>query len=193
MFMSTKDPPGTASKALPSTSCTSQFDTFQSHHAIARGVLGLAPKDVNTLPPPTSVTPTLSSMIPPSNEASSISDDQSEDRKNDIEVNFTDGERLEERRAKNRLSAHQSRLRKRRQLKYLQNQVLMLSDENKKLASSNQNLISQLATTRTENNNLRLVQQDTMRIATALRLAQTGLQPGLNGGSSNAPNTFPPF
>jgi len=122
----------------------------------------------------------------PPDETSSVSDDQSDDQKRDRE---SVGGDLEERRAKNRLSAHQSRLRKRSQLKYLQNQVLELSDENSKLSSSNQDLISQLASTRAENASLRMMQQETMRIATALRLAQSGL---LDGGNV-APLSFPPF
>jgi hypothetical protein len=126
----------------------------------------------------------------PPAEVSSISDDQSDDQKRDREDVVGGGDDLEERRAKNRLSAHQSRLRKRSQLKYLQNQVVELADENGKLSASNQDLISQLASTRAENASLRMVQQETMRIATALRLAQTGLLEGANVG---APRSFSPF
>ena len=80
----------------------------------------------------------------------------------------------EERRSKNRLSAHQSRLRKRQQLKYLEEQVILLSDENKKLARANETLSLELAAARAENTQLRLMQQDSVRLATALRLAQGG-------------------
>jgi hypothetical protein len=62
----------------------------------------------------------------------SASDDHSDnDNKRSIEeVSMSsEGEILEERRAKNRLSAHQSRLRKRNQLKYLQKQVNALSEK----------------------------------------------------------------
>jgi hypothetical protein len=125
---------------------------------------------------------------PPPAEAPIVSDDPSDDqRKRDREGQ--DCRDLEARRAKNRHSAHQSRLRKRYQLKYLQNQVLKLACENSKLSSSNQDLISQLASVRTENANLRFVQQESMRVTTLLRLAQTGLLDGDN----IAPLSFPPF
>lgn len=106
---------------------------------------------------------------------------------------MTDEDRLEERRAKNRLSAHQSRLRKRSQLKYLQNQIVALSDDNKKLQGTNSSLVTQLAACRAENQTLRTSQQDAMRLAQALRIAQTGQIPMQGVGLARGFPGFPPY
>jgi hypothetical protein len=104
--------------------------------------------------------------------------DREEHSKRQREVDMSAEELLEERRSKNRLSAHHSRLRKRRQLKYLEQQVLLLSEENKKLDTANQTLSRELANSRAENAQLRLIQQDAVRLAAALRLAQGGVRGG---------------
>lgn len=109
-------------------------------------------------------------------------DDNSTKRPREVDMSADD--LLEERRSKNRLSAHHSRLRKRRQMKYLEQQVLLLSEENKKLDTTNQTLVRELAASRTENARLRLMQQDAVRLVTALRLAQGGVRGG---------NMFNPF
>lgn len=101
-------------------------------------------------------------------------------RKRIREEDMTEEERLEDRRAKNRLSAHQSRLRKRSQLKYMQTQVVLLSEENNKLMSTNQTLVSELARTRNENARLRLLYQDSVRAVQTLRAVQ-GIQGTLQG------------
>jgi bZIP transcription factor len=107
------------------------------------------------------------------------SSDREENAKRAREVDMSAEELLEERRSKNRLSAHHSRLRKRRQLKYLEHQVLLLTEENKKLATASQTLSQELAAARAENAQLRLMQQDAVRLATALRLAQGGVGGGM--------------
>lgn len=96
------------------------------------------------------------------------------------EVAMTAMECVEERRAKNRLSAHQSRLRKRRQLKYLQNQVMVLTEDMKKLKSTNETKVHELAVARTQNAQLKAAQQDAMRLVAALRASQNGM---LGGGA----------
>jgi len=105
------------------------------------------------------------------------------DRKRVREDDMNAEELLEDRRSKNRLSAHHSRLRKRRQLKYMENQIHLLTESNKKLSTASQSLSRELAVSRAENAQLRLMQQDAVRIATALRFAQSG--GGVGGGMFN--------
>ncbi|KAI2499219.1 hypothetical protein MHU86_15260 [Fragilaria crotonensis] len=83
-------------------------------------------------------------------------------------------ELLEERRSKNRRSAHQSRLRKRRQLVYFEQQVHLLMDENQKLVTANEAMTKELAAIRTENAELRVMHQEAVQIAHTLRLTQGG-------------------
>eukprot|EP00545_Synedropsis_sp_CCMP1620_P008275 CAMPEP_0119005810 /NCGR_PEP_ID=MMETSP1176-20130426/1942_1 /TAXON_ID=265551 /ORGANISM="Synedropsis recta cf, Strain CCMP1620" /LENGTH=206 /DNA_ID=CAMNT_0006957655 /DNA_START=68 /DNA_END=688 /DNA_ORIENTATION=- len=102
------------------------------------------------------------------------------------DITMTSDELLAERRAKNRLSAHQSRLRKRSELKYLQHEVLNITDRNKKLKRTNEAAVQELAAVRIENAQLRLMahqqQQDAMRYAVAFQAAQEG---GINGSALN--------
>mmetsp|Transcript_12611 Transcript_12611/g.18539 ORF Transcript_12611/g.18539 Transcript_12611/m.18539 type:complete len:185 (-) Transcript_12611:870-1424(-) len=100
-------------------------------------------------------------------------------RKQD-KMSNTEDDRLEERRAKNRISAHQSRLRKGRQLQYLQEQLIALGEEKKKLEETNYGLSLQLATTQAENTKLQAMHQNSMRIAAALQL-QSGQIPDNSG------------
>mmetsp|Transcript_3999 Transcript_3999/g.6690 ORF Transcript_3999/g.6690 Transcript_3999/m.6690 type:complete len:200 (+) Transcript_3999:32-631(+) len=111
-------------------------------------------------------------FIPQGDSSSSDENNPKARKREHDEVDMTEEERTEERRAKNRISAHQSRLRKRRQLKYLQHQVMILTEENKKLASTKDSAIHNLAVARAENAQLRLAQQDAMRITAALQISQ---------------------
>jgi len=95
-------------------------------------------------------------------------------RKRTRESEMSPAELLEERRSKNRRSAHQSRLRKRRQLVYFEQQVHLLMDENQKLVTANEALTKELAAIRTENAQLRVMHQEAVQIAHALRLRQGG-------------------
>ena len=103
---------------------------------------------------------------------SSSDGDNARKRTRERDMSATD--LLEERRSKNRRSAHQSRLRKRRQLVYLEQQVHLLMDENKKLVTTNEALTKELVAIRTENAQLRGMHQEAVGIAHALRLTQGG-------------------
>lgn len=138
---------------------------------------------------------TAASVTPPERHAPSVSvtsndvssDDQSETDHHDHSkaVTMTVDELVEDRRAKNRLSAHQSRLRKRRELKYLQSQVMDLTDKHKKLKDTNDSTIHELAAVRAENAQLRMMtqQRDAMRLAAVLQAQGGGF--GNGGGMLN--------
>lgn len=95
-------------------------------------------------------------------------------RKRTRESEMSPADLLEERRSKNRRSAHQSRLRKRRQLVYFEQQVHLLMDENQKLVTANEAMTNELETIRHENAQLRVMHQEAVQIAHALRLTQGG-------------------
>lgn len=95
-------------------------------------------------------------------------------RKRTRESEMSPAELLEDRRSKNRRSAHQSRLRKRRQLVYFEQQVHILMDENQKLVTASEAMTKELAAIRTENAQLRAMHQEAVQIAHALRLTQGG-------------------
>ena len=112
-----------------------------------------------------------------------VSDDGSEfqlnERKRMREGELSAMELLEERGLKNRRSAHQSRLRKRRQLKFLEQQVDLLTEDKKKLTSTNETLTKELLALRIENARLRALHEEAVRIATALRLSHGNGSNGL--------------
>jgi len=113
-------------------------------------------------------------------------DDSSHGKRSRSDASLTESDRLEERRAKNRISAHQSRQRKRRQLQYLQEQLEALKEDKRKLEETNQSLSLQLATTQDENTKLQVMHQNSLRIAAALQL-QAGQ------GSAHASGAIPPL
>lgn len=115
-----------------------------------------------------------------------INDDSGHGKRRRSDASLTESDRLEERRAKNRISAHQSRLRKRRQLQYLQEQLVALKEDKRKLEETNQSLSLQLAKTQGENTKLQVMHQNSLRIAAALQL-QAGQ------GSAHASGAIPPL
>jgi hypothetical protein len=119
-----------------------------------------------------------------SNHISSDEDHSETDNKRSIEeVSMSAADLLEERRAKNRLSAHQSRLRKMNQLRYLQKQQNALTEESKEFKRTNEAAVRELAAVRTENAQLRMMaqQSNAARVAAAMQRAHGGL--GSLGGA----------
>ena len=98
-----------------------------------------------------------------------------DDRKRGREEDVTAGDILEERRAKNRISAHNSRLRKLRQVDTLERQLLRAEEEAAKLKAADEVIRTQLTAARAENRQLRLMHPEVMRIITTFRLAQGGM------------------
>lgn len=99
----------------------------------------------------------------------------------------SEDESQKRKRAKNRLSAHQSRLRKKQQLDSLQEQVIILAEENKRLELARQDLTRKLDLARAENTQLRCLQQDAMQLAAAMQLTQ-GSTSNINGIRFFPPN-----
>lgn len=124
--------------------------------------------------------------IPSSLNVSEDRDDKKNRRSREKNSLSSEEERRKVKRAKNRLSAHQSRLRKKQQLDSLQEQVIILTEENKRLELSRQDLTRKLELAIAENAELRCLQQEAMRLAAAMQLTQG------SAGSINRMRFFPP-
>ena len=114
--------------------------------------------------------------VPVDDEDTSVdgSSDGDSSRKRTRESGMSSAELLEDRRSKNRRSAHESRLRKRRQLVYFEQQVHLLMEENKKLSTANETMTGDLEAIHNENAQLRLMHEQAVKIAHTLRLSHGG-------------------